>query len=105
MGMDDQEKRAAQMAAKTQKARYEFLTAELSACFAGVKAGLSELESGHRDAAEQEAQKAEKGYKTIVGSLAELDDVQQRAEVERNWQNLRVELDGLQTMLKDTAPD
>jgi hypothetical protein len=101
--MDDQDERAAQMVAKTQKTRYEFLNAELAACFAGVKAGLSELASGHRDVAEQEAQKAEKGYRMIVGSLAELDDAQQRAEVERSWGNLRVELDGLQTMLKDTA--
>jgi hypothetical protein len=103
--MDEQEERIAELQSKTQRSHYEFIQAELDACFTAVQVGIHELESGHREGAQEESQKAEKGYKTVIGFVAELGDEQQKTEIEKRWNDLRAKLDALQSMLKDKDKD
>jgi hypothetical protein len=100
---EEHEARLAELREKTQQARFEFVVSELAACFASARAAESALASGDRPEAEQEAEKAEKGYGLIVRFLPELEDDPLRAEAERNWHDLRKHLDGLQTILKETG--
>jgi hypothetical protein len=101
--MDEPEKRIAELQSKTEQTNYEFVQTELDCCFSAVEKGISEIESGNRESAQEESEKAEKGYKTVVGFVAELGDEGQRGEVEERWNTLRSRLDTLQTMLKNSA--
>lgn len=103
--MDEQEERVAELQSKTEKTNYDFIHAELDACFVAVDAGTRELESGHPEIAHVELQKAEKGYKTVIGFLAELGEEQQRSEVVKRWNELRARLDDLQSLSKEIAPE
>jgi hypothetical protein len=103
--MDEQEERLAELQSKTEKTNYEFIHAELDACFVAVDAGARKLESGHTEIAHEELQKAEKGYKTVIGFVAELGDERQRSEIEKRWNDLRARLDALQSLFKEVAPE
>jgi hypothetical protein len=103
--MDEQEARIAELQSKTEKTNYDFIQTELDACFVAVDAGTRRLESGHPEIAREDLEKAEKGYKTVIGFVAEVGDEQQRAEVEKRWNDLRVRLDALQTLFKEIAPE
>jgi hypothetical protein len=103
--MDEQEERIAELQSKTEKSNYDFIQAELDACFVAVDEGTRELESGHPEIAREDLQKAEKGYKTVIGFVAELGDEQQRSKIEQRWNDLRGRLDALQTLFKEVAPN
>jgi len=103
--MDEQEDRIAELESKTEQNSYEFIVAELDVCFSSVKNGIRDLESGNREAAQKESEKAEMGYKTVIGFVARLGEEQQRAEVEKRWNELRARLDMLHSMLKDSASE
>lgn len=103
--MDEHEERVAALQSETQQSHYDFVRTELDACFATVENGICELESGDRESAQAESQKAEEGYKTVIGFVAELGEEGQRAEFEERWNALRVRLDALQTMLKNSASE
>ncbi len=93
------EDRLASLLSKTQQARYEFLEAELHACFAAAEHGISELIEGNREKAEQASHTAEQGYEGIVHFLSVLDEGEQRGKIEAEWNRLRALLDQLQEML------
>ena len=97
--MATQDERLAHLLSKTQEARYEFLLAELEACFAGADRGIAELRQGDRAAAERAARKAESGYESIVHFLSVLDEGAQRDKIEADWTRLRERLDQLQEVL------
>src|SRR5690242_16637220 len=103
--MDEQEDRIAELQSQTEQNSYEFVRAELADCFSAVENGIRELESGNWESAKEEALKAEKGYKTVVGFVAELNDGGQRAEIENLWNALRTRLDTLESMLKDSGQE
>jgi hypothetical protein len=105
MTMDEPEKRIAELQSKTEQTNYEFVRTELDCCFSAVERGIADVESGNRESAQEESQKAEKGYKTVVGFVAELGDQGQQAEVVERWNTLRSRFDTLQTMLKNSAPE
>ena len=98
--MDEQEKNLADLESKNEQISYEFVQTELACCFSAVENGIRELESGNREAAQQEADKAENGYKTIVGHVADLSDEGHKAEVQKLWKDLRVSLDAFQKKLE-----
>lgn len=102
--MDEQEDRIAELQSKTEQNSYQFVRAELAACSSAVEKGIRELESGNWESAKDESLKAEKGYKTVIGFVAELGDEGQRVEIENLWNALRARLDTLQSMLKDSGP-
>jgi hypothetical protein len=97
-----EEDRVGELRSKTQTNNFAFLRSELDACFSAVENGTRQFEIGNRDTAEQEVQKGEEGYRTVIGFVAELSDEVQRAEVEMRWTALRAQLDKLQSMLKDS---
>ncbi len=101
--MDEQEKRVADLQLKRQQTNYEFVQGELDVCFFAVENGIRDLQLGNVDAAQEESQKAEKGYKTVVGFVAKLGEEWQQAEFEKRWNGLREKLDELQAMLKDST--
>jgi hypothetical protein len=103
--MDEQEERIAELQSKTEKTNYDFIQAELNACFVAVDAGTPELESGDMEIAREDLQKAEKGYKTVIGFVAELGDEEQRSEIEKRWNELRARLDALQSLFKEVGPE
>jgi hypothetical protein len=104
MSMDEPEKRIAELQSKTEQTNYEFVKTELASCFSAIENGIRALESGDRESAQDECDKAEKGYKTIVGFVADVGDEGPRAEVEKLWNAVRTRLDALQSMLKDSGP-
>ncbi len=91
-----------ELESKTEQISYEFVQTELATCFSEVAAATRELEQGHREAAQLEADKAEKGYKTIVGYIARLREDGSREEIQQRWTDLRASLDTLQAQLKPT---
>lgn len=103
--MDEHENHAAELQSKTQQNSYEFVRAELDDCFSAIENGICDLELGNWESAQEKSQKAEKGYKTVVGFVAELGDEGQRAEFEERWNALRARLDRFQTALKNSAPE
>jgi hypothetical protein len=102
--MDEQSEHVSELQSKTEQINYEFVRTELAGCFSAVENGIRPLESGNRESAQEECDKAEMGYKTVVGFVAEISDDGPRAEVEKLWSAARTRLDALQTMLKDSSP-
>jgi hypothetical protein len=102
MTMEEEEDRVGELRSKTQQNNSAFVRSELDACFLAGENGMRELEEGNRETAEQEAQKAEEGYKTVIGFVAELSDEAERAAIEKRWTALRAQLDKLQSMLQDS---
>ena len=101
--MDEHEQHVAELESKTEQISYEFVQTELATCFSSVDTAVRELEQGHREAALEEAEKAEKGYKTIVGYIAKLSEEGPRIEIQQRWTELRASLDALQAQIQKSA--
>src|ERR1700722_3232639 len=97
--MEDFGRQVAELHAKTQETRYQFLRAELLNCFKALDFGDTEWELGSRDVAEKEVYTTEKGYERIRRFLPGLDSLERRNEIEIKLADLRGTLDNFRLKL------
>jgi hypothetical protein len=87
------------MLSKTQESRVEFVNTEMDTCFQHVKDARAALSAGDLEQGKQYARAGENGYENIVKFLAEIESTDRRAQIEHRWNQLRAELDDVQTQL------
>ncbi len=97
-GMGDESKLSA-LHAKSEQNRVDFLQADLALCFTYAALVKTELSVGDRAAAHWVLAKAEEGYALIARFLPQVENAEQRQEIERKWNDLRATLDSVQRQL------
>ena len=93
--MSDLAQRMADLHARTQQARIEFLQTDLDLCFSLVRIAETERQVGELGAAEQAFKKAENGYSAIWRFLPDVEHGEKRRELQSQLSKLREALDGL----------
>lgn len=91
--------------AEAEQNRLHFLQTDLALCFTFADLVRTELGWGDREAAQRVLAKAEDGYATIERFLPEVENAEQRQELERKLNDLRTTLDGVQRELQPSTRD
>lgn len=85
--------------AATDQSRVDFLQTDLGLCFTFADLAKTEREIGDRAAAHRVLEKAETGYATILRMSADLQNPDQKKDIEQKLANLRAKLDDEQHCL------
>jgi hypothetical protein len=83
--------------------RIDFLQTDLELCFTFVDLANTERQIGERDAASRLLEKAETGYANIARFLPDVENRDQKSEIEQKLAQLRVRLDTEQDWLNASA--
>ena len=90
--------------AERQRERTKFLQTDLDLCFTFADLAGTELQApSDKEAARGVLGKAEQGYATIAGFLADVRDAEQRQVIGHRLAELRARLDGLQRRLASSS--
>jgi hypothetical protein len=81
--------------ARTEQNRIDFLQTDLALCFTFIDLAKTELAGGDREAAMQALANAENGYATIARFAPEVNNPEQRNDIEQKLGELRSALDAL----------
>lgn len=90
----------ADLHARTQQARVEFLQTDLDLCFTYVRVAETEHRLGDRAGAEQALRNAENGYAAIWRFLPDVEHGEKRRDLQSQLSKLREVLDGLKRTMK-----
>ena len=93
--MNDLAKRMADLHARTEQTKVEFLEAELNECFTFINIADTEHSLGEQAAAEKAIASAEDGYAAIRRFLADIEHGEKRRDLQSNLVKLREVLDNL----------
>ena len=91
------------MQAQTQRARYDFLIADLEVCATFATLVETEVAAGKLDAAQRVLESAEAAYATIRRLFPKLENADERKEIEEKLKQLRARLDALDRKLHNPA--
>ena len=98
--MSDLAQRMAELHARTQQTRIDFLQTDLDLCFTFISVAETEHRTGDRAAAEQALKHAENGYAAIWRFLPDVEHGEKRRELQSQLSKLREILDGLKRTMK-----